>query len=92
MKHIKFVGKTKDKDSDDYNTPIEKVLPAHMIGLQRYNENNYWVEVHGRDDYDIYRVEEKEYYRIEKELLNEEELPCIPQVKTESPYDRMEVE
>ena len=92
MKHIKFVGKTKDENGD-YNAPIEKVLPAHMIGLQRYQEDHYWVEVHkASGNYATYRVEEKEYRRIEKELLNEEELPHIPQIKTESPYDRMEVE
>ena len=64
--HIRFEGITHDNDRN----PIEKLVPASMIGLQNMG-SSYFVEVYysiTSEYYKAYIVTEKEYKRIMKIL------------------------
>ena len=64
--HIRFRGRT----SDDNKTPVEKVVPAEMLGIQHWNNKSYSAEVYygNGKDYKAYSIGREEYERIGKLL------------------------
>ena len=63
--HIRFRGRT----NNDNNNPIEKIVPAEKLGVQYYNNRNYFAEVYySGKEFRTYKISKEEYERIGKLL------------------------
>ena len=71
--HIRFNGFSRNHETGLYNDPIEKVIPAEMIGIQKNSEKEYLVEVYYQKEepFRAYVIDKKEYERI-KGLLEKD--------------------